>query len=1373
MNKLFILAALAIMAAGWSSTVIQAAQDITLKAKNWDIQSTPNSTTLPQDKDWRKNVPPAKGKNSFWYQQKITIPAEWQGRRIYLDFSRIEGDAIIFVNGEKIGELLRPGGEVEITAQAKTGSENTALIFVTRDYTDISRGFEQDRLRYICRNHMTGTIPMEKWGVGISADVLLLSRPAPAAIADVAVETSWRKKEITLNIEIDASKMTDSLTLAAEILDADGKEALSFAGKVFSAQAGRSVVKVAAAWENPQPWELDSGYVYTAKVKLLKDGTIVDESSPISFGFREIWAEGRKLYLNGHESRLRLAFMHSPLTFGDSSPKGLMFARLIGYNAGYIQAHPELWWRGCGWAKEVPVFSEELLRTADEQGFGILLPAPSVAFLGPALLTDEAARRDYEREMRLHMRHYRNHPSILSWIVSMNSVGFATEAIAPQNMGMRFDPKRLVSGQAGAVAKACEIAKEYDPTRLAYAHADGNLGDIASTNCYLNFAPLQERVEWPKAWHESGNMPYQMAEFGPPYRANFWKGKRFLPTEYFAMYFGDRAYEQETNTGLKMLIEGGITPKNMHGTEILTHDNGKSYPVYWDFLGMFVKNTNRSFRIWGVNGGWSYWSMSPGYGKPAGKTYEDLPLYTERPPWANPNFDFEREGNQPLLVCLTGWKSHTDKTHIYYSGEDVKKSVSFVWDGPGKTSIESDWTLSSLNGKELASGKIQETLQAGDIKTIPFNVTAPAVNERTDYTIKLVTRQDGKPVEGDSFSITVFPKFRPLTSKSKIALYDPKNKSGAWLKAAGLDATPIGLNADLANYQIMIIGREAIQPGEDLPFNSADIKNGLKVLILEQQPAGWQGLGFRSNETMPRLVFPTAKDSPLMDGLALTDLSYWRGSPNLLPEGQNQPSNTRHAPKWTNTHAIASSIPQIPRAVGFSPLISAEFDLDYAPLLEWRYGKGMVVLCSLDLTDRVPASPAATTVFRNIITYLESATVQNIRAVVFSGSQNTQALLEQLGVDAAAYTGKENPAETLLIVDDGKIPAEELAKFTQVGGTVLFLPQTAEALSEYGLKTAPQNIQRVSPAAHPLLRNIGLNLLRWRDVMSLTVFDKAAQPVGVEVLLDGLLAVRKMGKGEQVFCQLSPNQFANKYLNDKNRAEAIDLSVIRAQQFLARLLGNLGAISSEKIAQRMMLCLGTGSQYTPIRNWNVLGPYRTDSDNGEQMLNTKFSAEDMAKAGDANPNITFPYKDGKVFDWRTTVNPDRNGKVDLGELYNLESQAVGYAVSTVTSQTERWATLRVGCDWRMILWVNGNEVFRTLDGKNRSGAYFVRVKLKKGENTISLKLGSGSKGFSFYLDLNNEEKAPQISNVRDMEKVSYYAGSTEDEEFDPYFFTYW
>ena len=423
----------------------------------------------------------------------------------------------------------------------------------------------------------------------------------------------------------------------------------------------------------------------------------------------------------------------------------------------------------------------------DAQGFAVLLRRRRSNCVRSALLEDPRVQADYAREMRLYLRQYRNHPSIMAWAVGMNPYG--TNKLPP-TMGQRAPEG---PSQPRFMNAACDAVRRVDPTRLVYCHCGGGTGDFEAPNLYLNFVPLQEREEWPSAWAASGQMPYSAIEFGEPYTANFWKGKRFLLTEYAAMYFGDQAYAQEGETGLKRTLEYGLL--NVSGNTDAENVNLKDFPIYWDFQRLFVRDTNRAWRTWGLNGGWLYWCPDTGYGDPPAwvaahgyilsrYSYLTAPV-TEKPAWANPNFDIHSQDNQSLLVYLAGAPIFTDKTHAYYAGETIQKQIAALWDGPGTRTLQAAWTLGAEGGVPLASGTVPVALSTGDIKLLPISMTAPAVTARTPLVLTLTVTDGGKAVATDSFDLQIFPRLQPQAIPGRVALYDPTGKS-AWVKT--LDA---------------------------------------------------------------------------------------------------------------------------------------------------------------------------------------------------------------------------------------------------------------------------------------------------------------------------------------------------------------------------------------------------------------------------------------------------------------------------------------------------------------------------------------------------------------------------------------------------------
>ncbi|WP_043585783.1 hypothetical protein [Geminisphaera colitermitum] len=1327
--------------------------------------------------------------HSLWFEQEITLPADWRGKSLAADFRRIEGDAIIFLNGHRVAELLRPGGEIDLTQFADFGGRNTLRVYLTRNYTGISRNYEQDVLRHYVRTRQK--LPMTDWGLGITAPVTLTARSATAAVTDIFVKTSWRKKQLAIEIEIAAGQPAQNVRATATIYDAGNKTVLTLSSDPLTLPPGRSVHTLSAPWADPIPWELDQPTLYTAKIRLEAAGTPIDAPPPVTFGFREIWTEGNQLLMNGHPSRWRLTEIYG------ANKHGLSLYRLLGYNVGQIQPHGDLWW--CGrWASETPIFDEELLSEMDRLGMGVTLPVPSVSYLRENFHKEGVAQA-YERETAYHLKKYRNHPSILAWVVAINSY-VPKNAIEPEKMGIRETNPR---GQAKVINDAVAILHKQDSTRLAFAHADGSTGDISTANTYLNFVPLQEREEWPKAWATQGDMPYSAVEFGAPFSANYWKGKQFLLTEYLAMYLGDQAYLDEKEDALKNTIDYALLNQNGFGKW------GKIdlslYPKYNDFLGFFVRNTNRAWRTWGINAGWLYWLIGERYGHPNltldVDAYEKLnynfltaPL-TEKPSWANANFDIFQQANQPLLVYLAGAPVFTDKTHAFHAGENVKKQIATIWDGAVPTTVTAKWILKNTaqGGSILATGSEKITLATGEIRLTPFSIDLPKdISRRTPLSLELTAAQDGKIVAQDTLTIEVFPPAAPLTPPLRIALHDPRGKSAADLKKLGINprlwtpgSSPLPPPPDI---DLLIIGREAIIPGEPLPWRAADIRDGLRVLVLEQHPLAWRSLGFDTIETMPRHIFARDQTSPLFNGLEAADLINWRGSPDLLPEGEQVvSSDAPHAPKWTNRHAVASVALRTPQVAGFTPLAEAEFDLAYSPLLQWRDGKGHIYFSTLDFSKRIGIDPAATLLARNLIETAATTTANatSTRPVYSLIGDEDKTLLNKLGIEAinGFPTSEDAATNALLIVgrDATTTPAtaERIHAFANAGGTVLHLDRLATELNTAGLRTSTRTVYRAVPdASAPLLRGIGPNLLRWQDALKVNAFtpDNDNASAQTRVLADGLILERRIGQGRKIYLQVHPSMLENRHANDSDRREATQLSVQRLHRLIAQLLTNLGATPSPAISSRLAIAPKAPSMST-LGSWRVMGPQHTAQTRAARILGETFPGEWVAIQGAENPNTLHKRADGATLDWRRTIEARKDGFVDLAEaLGGAKHGHVAYATRAISSDRDQTVTLLLGVDYWMQVWVNGRSILKVDEahGTPVPNAFKVKVPLKKGKNIITLKVASGTNGFGFWCQLQTDDDAPTAAAAPGQDAVPNVKFYTDPFRiFDPYLFTYW
>ena len=1354
----------------------------------WKIQPATAPDVQPDEADWftsravcwRHNSGAGKGTSwekaargeihSLWYEHDFALTPEQAGQQLVLDFIRIEGDAIVWLNGKNLGELLRPGGPLDITGHAVAGN-NTLRLFITRDYTGISRGFEEDTLRYLTRGPRARKLPLSRMGLGVTAGVMLKILALPVGVEDALIRSSWREKSLSVDIDLLATQRTQGITAQIRILDQEGKQALSFVAPLDEIPQGRSTQSVSAVWPDAIPWEVEAPYLYKAEIYLLRDGVTVDAGYSTEFGFREIWTEGRQIMLNGHTQRFRVEWSSFGLT-----ENSLPLLKKLGRNMVYFQANPTSWW--ADWP-EIPVHSQETLRMLDHAGIAVFLPVPGVSGIRDNLLTNPQTRQDYRRETEIYLRRYRNHPSILAWTVSMNSFN-PRDAIFPLTLGQRSN---YTHPQAKTIEEAIRTAKEFDPTRLAYGHADGNLGDMATANFYPNWMPLQEREEYLMTWAEKGDMPWLAVEFDSVYGGDFYKGKRLLMTEYGARLLGDAAYHMESGEALGSTLKLGLGNRG-HGNSL--QQAVDLLPIYWKLCQLHTVRTDRAWRAWGGQG-WHYLSFGIGYGTPPEFTgprpfdrYACLKeKVTDVPDWVNPAFHYYAEAMQTLLAYIGGHPLHTDKTHAFRSGEIVQKQAVFVWDGAQEKRLNVKWRCLIASKEEAeevcAAGDFEVTLGRGDISFLPFEFTAPEVGSRTQARLELEVTSPGQSQADaitDSFPLEFFPQPASMRLPEGLAVFNPHGSAMPWLPADVMIQT-ISTPAQLREHavRVLLIAPEALTGQAAVPFTHEDIAAGLRVIIMEQKPEAWEGFGLRVLEAGTREVFIREHGAPEIAGLTDKDLAYWRGTPTLLPEMKYyRAPDTQHAPKVTNRHIVASCMLQIPEAVGFVPVLVGEFDLNYSPLLRWQYGKGAIWFSSLSLGFRVGDDPAPTQLAQNI--FDAAAQYQNeTEAVWYSGGEVGSALLTLLG---CAYTQKapENSALRSLLVlgEDSPLGRAEIDSHLADGGKIMLLPRSEPQLAALGYSGEERLMLKQDAPQHPLFSAVGADMLRSRVPFTYTAVTGGSE--ALEILAGGLFALDR--EAHILLCQLDPGALQQMFANPSPEYDNALPSVIKQRQLVARLLTALGASPADSHVQRTAVLTPTKPIYEDLRFWQVIGPFYPDQKaTPAQVLDTAYSVEENAILGDTNPNLDYLTPAGVKLDFRKTATAGSDGFVNLLTVLEPEAEAVAYAVREVESDTARIARLRLGVDYFAKVWVNGELVYRLDTGHSspKPNRHQINVNLRPGINVITLKIFSGSKGFGFWANLSLPGADIGMQDSAEGTGTSLYDPGLHT--FDPYEYYFW
>ena len=248
------------------------------------------------------------------YRRTFNVPADWDGREVYLNFDGVDSFFYLWINGKYVGfsKNSRNLASFNITKYLVEG-ENLVAVEVYRN-SDASFLESQDMFR----------LP------GIFRTVSLTSRN-PVELRDVRVRTDLdaEYKDAVANIEVDVRNLSKKnikncqvkVQLYKNKLYSDDNEIVEGASMVKGvAQVGKgntATVKIPLAVENPAKWSAEEPNRYTLVVSLLdKKGKVLEMASTY-MGFREVEIRdtkaeddefglaGRYYYLNGKPIKMK------------------------------------------------------------------------------------------------------------------------------------------------------------------------------------------------------------------------------------------------------------------------------------------------------------------------------------------------------------------------------------------------------------------------------------------------------------------------------------------------------------------------------------------------------------------------------------------------------------------------------------------------------------------------------------------------------------------------------------------------------------------------------------------------------------------------------------------------------------------------------------------------------------------------------------------------------------------------------------------------------------------------------------------------------------------------------------------------------------
>ncbi|MBN2841960.1 MAG: DUF4982 domain-containing protein, partial [Sedimentisphaerales bacterium] len=368
-----------------------------------------------------------------WYRKEFTIPAEAQGRKIFIDFDGVMANSKVWLNGQLLGE--RPFGYIgfryDMTDKLNYGGKN--IIAVVTDTYDqpASRWYTGAGIYRHVRLVMTDKIHFDNWGIFITTPEVT-EVTGKVKIENTLVNETDKVAEVVIKTAISLVVEPDKLVMELQSngsIPAGGSELMTQEGFI----------------KNPALWSIDNPNLYLATSMILIDGLIVDTQTNI-FGVRSFeFKADSGFWLNGENIKIKgVCLHHDGGAVGAAVPKRVWQRRFeklreIGCNAIRTSHNP---------------MSPEFLDLCDEMGFVVM---------DEVLDTWRARKNNADYGYQHHFNKWwyadnrdtvlrdRNHPSIILYSAGneirddlSSPAGFATFK-GIYDLFKKYDPTRPVT----------------------------------------------------------------------------------------------------------------------------------------------------------------------------------------------------------------------------------------------------------------------------------------------------------------------------------------------------------------------------------------------------------------------------------------------------------------------------------------------------------------------------------------------------------------------------------------------------------------------------------------------------------------------------------------------------------------------------------------------------------------------------------------------------------------------------------------------------------------------------------------------------------------------------------------------------------------
>lgn len=217
--------------------------------------------------------------NNGSYKRDFQIPADWEGKDVYLHFAGVSGAMYVWVNGQFVGynEGSKTPAEFKVTKMVKPG-RNSIAVQVLR-WSDASYMEDQDFWRLS----------------GIERDVYVYAAHK-VTLRDFSVisdlENNYQDGKLSVEVKLD-NNAEQSVEKVVELKLLYGDQEVYAETKRVELKAGRNSASFNATIPHVQSWNAEQPNLY--RLLIAFNG----EAAAVNVGFRNIKIENSQLLVNG------------------------------------------------------------------------------------------------------------------------------------------------------------------------------------------------------------------------------------------------------------------------------------------------------------------------------------------------------------------------------------------------------------------------------------------------------------------------------------------------------------------------------------------------------------------------------------------------------------------------------------------------------------------------------------------------------------------------------------------------------------------------------------------------------------------------------------------------------------------------------------------------------------------------------------------------------------------------------------------------------------------------------------------------------------------------------------------------------------------